>query len=487
MTQTRAQTHIRPAVIQPQGEFLPTAPPPQSLEDERAALGAALISAKALPKLLRLTRAEDYYFAQHRHIYTAIEKLADQRQPVDVLSLPAELRRLGLLEESGGVAYVSELAETVPTAAHVDYYAEQVRECGDLRRMLELCDHVAAWCREGELKSLEIREKLLRALLEADRFGRMMGGAVDLDEAVQREVERVQEGLEKPALEMGLPTIDRLTGGVESSEVGIICGIPGSGKTAMILQWIMHSRQHWGPSALFSLEMAPNALARRLLAGETGISYQDIRRATRWNERQGKTLAFSTWELEELSRAWIKFSQLPHKCWVQHHVSTLSGIIRQSHEYYAEKGVRAVFVDYGQLVQDDSRKSAMKARHEELETVARALKSEIANPLDIPVVVLVQPSGEGIKRDGKLKMGDLKGSSEWMNVAQLILLLNKDTDYPHTNERQGVLLDIAKSRNAAKDGIPLTYLGPRFKFVLREDEGLESHMPPERSHYAQEF
>lgn len=469
--------------------------PPQSVESEQALIGAALISRKAVPELLARDR-EEFYHEGHRRIYDAIRELARRQQPVDVLSVPEELKRRGQLDAVGGLAYINTLADSVPTAAHANYYARTVQEKAAYRGLIEEGNDLIERCYAQEISPEELVQQLVRNVL-ARTQAQSQGAVRDLRDVVPDEVQRIYRKERPPVLYTGIAPLDRMAGGLLRKEVALICSRPGGGKSVAGLQFGTYAATHWGPTLIISLEMDADSIARRALASGTGFTYREIRDAGRYDEATGAASEFSEFDYERISRTAEAWAALPHPLLVDEHSHRLERLIQRVHQLRLDPGIECVIVDYGQLVRADG-----KSRVEQVGAVAQAVKQEIAVPLDVPVYVMVQANRGvegrtgGRKKDGQapdwtaqlLQKSDLGWSSDWEAFAQQIHFINRDPRIPEPTGDQKepimpVLWGVDKNRNDGVGRVPLVLDRPRFQFEERNDRYAGMEPPEERGNW----
>lgn len=453
--------------------------PPQCLEAEKAILGAALISRTAALTMAEALTPESFYHTAHRKAAQAIIDLARAGEPVDVLSVPEELRRRGQLDACGGLVYLGELADSVPTAAHAKHYAGIVADRATLRWVIDTCEAVKAGCYEGEPAEAVIEGLTLRLL---ERTRPATGEPVRLSDVLQAEMARIIARKAVPVCYSGITELDQVAGGLGRGEVGIICGRPASGKTALALQQALHAAETWGPGAIVSLEMREDSLARRILAGDTQFTFREIRDAGRWDPMYRLVSPFTPHELDEICAAGERLEAAADRLWIDSQAYELPRIVARLHRLKLQHGIEFAVVDYGQLIKGGLPGRAGKV--EEVTHVARALKNEVAVLLDIPVFVLVQANREVEKRqkDGerqaRLKLSDLGWSAEWEAVANAVWFLNLERK---EGDPVPVALEVAKNRNGeAGREIDLWFHKARFRFLGRDGHHSEADAPPER-------
>lgn len=454
--------------------------PPQSLEAEQGTLGSALMSRSAA--LLVVDRLEewDFYHAANQRVFGAIVALVSRGEPVDLLTLMEELRRQGQLEQMGGAVYLAGLSQAVPTAAHVENYAAVVKTKSDLRALIDFCGETLASCYEPEADPEQVRQGLTLALLQQQ--GRAVAEAVNFADVLRLERERIARREAEPMLEFGIRSLDWLTGGLGRGEVGIIAAQPGGGKSALALMQMVHGAMTWGPMLYVSLEMSAQMVGRRQYAASTPYSYVELQKCARLLST-GEWSPFTERDLQHVEAAETKLQEAARLMWIDESSYTLSRLVHRVHRYRLQRGIEAVIIDYGQLVEDDTAGREVR-KAEEVMRVVRAVKNQIATALQIPVWLLAQVNRDAEKtaKDGQaprlLQMSDLAWSRELEAAAGRIVFLNPQGN--STDHRRRVLCDVAKNRNNQKGQIPLILDGPRFVFTEVDDRHAEYTAPPER-------
>lgn len=444
---------------------LPDRLPPQSLDAEQATLGCMMISRKAIPVVLGRVGAEDYYLDAHRRIQEAMRSLWTAKKPIDVLTVPEELARRGFLDHVGGVAYINTLAESVPTAANAEFYCDLVSETATLRRLLEfresLGERIYSRIEDSEtIRRAAIRELLSIAKPETHKPSRV-------SELVGVEVNRVCEGVSIPVMTFGIPAMDDFAGGLECGQVGFISGDPGSGKTALAHQIAKHASQTWGPVLIFSLEIAKEMVARRMLAGASGFTYREIRDARIWCNH--RPIDFSDDDREELGRMGGQLAADTENLWVDSSIYTLDGMVARAHEWAALEGIRAIILDYVQLVEFHQAES----RTAEVRAVARAVKNRLAADLNVTVLGISSLTKEGMKRPGGAGQGDMDGAAALAYDSSMSMLLTRDPNAAPDDDIRAIFARFAKNRNGRMGDLALTFHAPRYLITGRDQTSNE--------------
>ena len=442
--------------------LLPNRLPPQSLDAEQAVLGAALISNEAVAVLLSRLDARDFYLDAHRRIYEVIEHLRGTHQPSDVLTVPEELRRRGLLDQIGGVAYINTLAESVPTAAHQAFYAKTVSDHSKLRRMIGYGGDFVAACFDQQLEIEEIQQDFVAKVMSERTAG--SGQPRRVADLARAEKLRIRERRKEPVMWFGIKAIDDFAGGLERGQIGYISGEPGSGKTALAQQAAKHACTAYGPGAVFSLEIKGEMFTRRLLASESGFSYRELRDGTFWIGTH--YVDFEPDDYAFLDAAADRLAAATETLWIDDTTYSLDGLVGRAYELAAQHGVKFFVVDYVQLV--EVRRA--EGRTDAIRAVAQAVKNRIAGDLNVPVIAISSLTKEGMKRQGGAGQADMDGAAALASDASISLLLTKDMNAAWNDETRPIIGRFAKSRNGSTGDLPLTFHAARYLITARGAE-----------------
>jgi replicative DNA helicase len=373
--------------------------PPQSLDAEQSVLGGILLDNAALDRLAEILHADDFYREAHRKVFRAMQALSERNEPVDLITLPEELRARDALAEVGGAAFLAELAERVPTAANIVNYARIVREKAILRSLITTATSIAARGYEPgqDVKELvERAEQDIFAISDREvrpafvRIDRLLGDAF-------RTIDRLHEERQPvTGVPTGFADLDRLTAGLQRSDLVIVAGRPSMGKTAFCLNIAEHAalRADVGV-ALFSLEMSKEQLAMRMLCSEARVDLSRVRTG-HLTDREFRELAEAA---ARLSYAPIYVDDTPALS-----VLELRAKARRLHRD-PEAKLKLVIVDYLQLMRSSEGKDS---REQEISEISRSLKA-LAKELNLPVIALSQLNRQVENRSPpKPRLADLR-------------------------------------------------------------------------------
>lgn len=436
--------------------------PPQNIEAEQAVLGAILLAKEALITVSDMLSPEDFYRVAHQRIYSSMLNISETGEPVDLVTLTAELQSRKDLEEVGGVVYLTDLANAVPTAANVEYYAKIVEEKSIVRRLIKVSTEIASTGYSDSEDVSELISSAEKGILEISNK-KLSRGFVSIKDIVNEALEQINllynsDG-EVSGIISGYTDLDRLTTGFQNSDLIIIASRPSVGKTALAL----NIAQNVGcrgklPVAIFSLEMAGRQLVQRMISAEGNIDSYRIRTGTLEDEDWLKLSA----AMGSLSDAPIYIDDTPG--------INIFDIRSKARRLQAEKGLSLIIIDYLQLI---TVRGKMDNRQQEISEISRQLKS-IARELDVPVIALSQLSRAVEQRQDKRPMlSDIRESGSIEQDADLVAFLYREDYYDSETENKNIVeIILSKHRNGPTGKIELFFMKSYNKFVnmIKKDE-----------------
>jgi replicative DNA helicase len=397
---------------------------PNNVEAEQAVLGALLIDPDAIIKVVPILHMQDFYLEKHAWIYEAILALHERREPIDFLTVVAELEQRGKLNDLGGAAYVTALINAVPTVIHVEHYAHLVERLSIQRRLISAASDIAGIAYEG---GEDIDETIDRAeeLIFSVAQRRMSRDMIPIRVAVDQFIDHLDYVQKHQGEILGVPTgfidLDRLLGGFQPSDLIIVAGRPGSGKTSFALSLMQSAATTYRKRiALFSLEMSAEQLIQRLVASAGDIDSQNLRLG-KIGDADYPKLVKATGELSELS-IFIDDSA----------AITPMEIRAKARRLQSEFGIDLVIIDYLQLMTVRGR---IENRVQEISQISRQLK-ELARELRVPVVALSQLSRAVEARDEhRPQLADLRESGSLEQDADVVIFILREKTYFPTLEK----------------------------------------------------
>ncbi|PWW08811.1 primary replicative DNA helicase [Paenibacillus cellulosilyticus] len=430
--------------------------PPQNLEAEQAILGAVLLQGEALITAMERVKSDDFYSAAHQRIFEAMVELGEGGQPIDLVTLTAYLQDRQMLEEAGGITYLAKLANAVPTAANVEYYAQIVEEKSMLRRLIRTAtnivssgyaaeDDVGALLGEAEQKILEISNR------------RSSSGFISIRDVLMEVFERVEMLYSNKGGSSGIPSgfsdLDKMTSGFQRSDLIIVAARPSVGKTAFALNIAQNVGVRAKETvAIFSLEMSAAQLCQRMICAESNVDAGRMRTGF----LEGDDWEKLTMAIGSLSEAEIYIDDTPG--------ITVADIRAKCRRLKKERGLGMILIDYLQLIQ--GRGKAGENRQQEVSEISRTLK-QIARELEVPVIALSQLSrGVEQRQDKRPMMSDLRESGSIEQDADIVAFLYRDDYYDKESEKKNIIeIIIAKQRNGPVGTVELAFLKQFNKFV----------------------
>ncbi len=375
-------------------------PAPQSVEAEAAVLGAMLLDASAIGRAVETgLRDEDFYHDHHRAIFQAILRLYDARQAVDPLTLSEELRRHGDLERAGGDEYLAEVVSAVPTTANVEYHARIVLEHSIKRRLIAVGSEIVADAFERPEESDSLLDRAEKRIFEiAER--RLRPGFIHIKPLLHQTVELLDRISQNPEDVTGVPSgfrdLDRMTSGFQLSDLIIVAGRPGTGKTSFALNVALHaSLERPVPVALFSLEMSRDQLVQRMLCSEARVDSKKLR--FEWKKQDRFKYIIDV--VNRLYGAKLYIDDTPG-------MSVLE-MRAKARRLKSEVDLGLVVVDYLQLMEVGPGFKRPENRQQEITLISRSLKA-LAKELNVPVMALSQLSRAAEQHAGPPRLSDLR-------------------------------------------------------------------------------
>jgi replicative DNA helicase len=425
--------------------------PPQNLDMEASLLGSLLIDSDAFIKIGDMLSSEDFFDEHHRVIFTAMRSLHDKRAPVDILTLSEQLKSVGQLELIGGASYLTELTNFVPTAAHLEQYAQIVAE-KSIRRKLITASQDIATIGFNENKSLQelIEEAETRLFEVSQRHVRQDITSLEsiLGESFDRldDLHRNKGGIR--GIPTGLRDLDKVLAGLQRSDLVVIAARPSMGKTALMLNMSLDiaTKAKQGSILYFSLEMSKEQLVDRLLAAEAGVDA--------WKLRTGEGLTDD--DFERLSAAMGELAEAPLFIDDTSGI-TVSDLRTKARRLHHQHPLAAIMVDYLQLMSGGSRFASSANRVQEISEISRSLKV-LARELNVPVVAASQLSRSVESRNPPIpQLADLRESGSIEQDADIVAFIYRPQYYDDNADPNVTELHIKKHRNGPTKNIEVFF------------------------------
>ncbi|MDR2207022.1 MAG: replicative DNA helicase [Flavobacteriaceae bacterium] len=441
--------------------------PPNAVDFERLVIGTFLIDKKGLDYSIDLLSPEVFYDPRHQVIFAAILRLFESGKPVDLRTVIQELKREDNLNLAGGDHYIIELTMSVSSSAHIEYHVRIILEKYILRSLINVSANVIDNSYKESTDVFELLDKAEQSFFEITN-GTIKKGFDTANSLVKESIKiikklREQEGLS--GIPSGFARLDQETGGWQNSDLIIIAARPAMGKTAFLLSMARNiAVQHKIPVALFSLEMASIQLITRMIASETGISSDKLRKGNLSDEEWNRLFS----NVNELENAPLYIDETP--------ALSVFDFRAKCRRLVMQHGVKIIMVDYLQLMTANSGGKGAGNREQEIATISRSLKA-IAKELDVPVVALSQLSRNVESRPGKRpQLSDLRESGAIEQDADIvsfiyrpeyykILTWDNDREGEETSTENQAELIIAKHRNGATADVRLSFFKNIAKFA----------------------
>lgn len=424
--------------------------PPQNIEAEQAVLGAMLIEREAISKVAELLRPEDCYREAHRLIYNAMLELFNKNDAVDMVTVIEFLRKDDKLEAAGGISYITSLTNSVPTAANVLYHAKIVEEKALLRQLINAATNIASSGYEAseEVESiLDTAEKTILAVSSRKSGGDFTPIKSIIFDAFSKIESLYASKGSITGLSTGFKDLDKLTSGLQPSDLILIAARPSMGKTAFVLNIAQHiGVKEKQAVALFSLEMSKEQLVQRMLCAESTIDSQRLRigelEANDWTKLVSGADRLSSAPIFIDDTSGITVMEMRSKC----------------RRLKIEHDLKLIIIDYLQLMQGSSKGKGSENRQQEISEISRALKG-LAREIGVPVIALSQLSRSVESRQVKKPMlSDLRESGSLEQDADIVAFLYRDDYYNPDSEQKNITeVIIAKHRNGPVDTVQLFF------------------------------
>jgi len=436
--------------------------PPQNIDSEKALLGSIMLKPESMVDALDYVTYESFYTEKHRIIFRAMVDLFSKNEPIDLLSLSTKLKEKKQIDQVGGSAYLTELVNTVPSAANLKHYANVIQKAAVMRSLIHASNHIGelGYAEDRELEDiLDESEKHIFEITNAP-IGRRFVSLKDTLTDVWSRIETLskQDG-ELRGTPTGFKDLDTHLAGLQKSDLIILAARPSMGKTAFALDVARQAATQYNvPVGIFSLEMSSQQLVDRMLASES--------RVDSWKLRTGKLSEDDEFtkirdSLDRLSKAPIFIDDNPS--------NTVMGMRSTARRLKSEHGLGLIIVDYLQLMAPSRHYDSMV---QQVTEISRSLKA-LARELDVPVLALSQLSRNVEQRGGRPRLSDLRDSGSIEQDADLVMFIHRDDKYNEESDKPNIAeILIEKHRN-----------GPTGKIELYFDDKKTTFLNMEKSNY----
>lgn len=444
--------------------------PPQAVDLEEAVLGALMLEKNALSEVIDILKPDSFYKESHQKIFEAIFSLFQKTSPIDILTVTAELRQLGALEMVGGAYYITQLTDRVVSAANIEYHARIISQKYIQRELIKVSTEIINSSYDETSDIFDLLDHAEKSLFDIAQ-NNLRRDSRKMDDIMREAINNLEllrdrtDGL--TGVPSGLTALDRMTAGWQPSDLVIIAARPAMGKTAFVLSVARNAAvDHDKPVVVFSLEMSSVQLVNRLIAGETEIEQEKLKKGNladhEWQQLHSRIGRLTSAPLIIDDTPALNVFEFRAKC----------------RRLKAQHDIQMVIVDYLQLMHGKPEGKGGGNREQEIGSISRALKS-VAKELNIPVLALSQLSRAVESRPGNSKrpmLSDLRESGSIEQDADMVLFLYRPEYYGLTEDEEGRStagvgeVIIAKHRNGETGIVPLRFIGKYVKFVDLEDD-----------------
>lgn len=432
--------------------------PPNSLEAEQSVLGAMLLDKEAISVATEFVSGEDFYREAHKEIFEAVVELFDKGQPVDLITLPEKLKVRNTLEAVGGITYLTNLMNIVPSTHNVGNYAKIIEEKSLLRKLIKASNEIMSKSYEGPGDISTVLEGAEKAIFDIS-LNRSNQGFVHIKNILNSNFDKIEElYLNKgkiTGVSTGFTDLDEILSGLQKSDLVLVAARPSMGKTSFILNMVQQSGiRDKVATAIFSLEMSKEQLTQRIICAEALIDSHKLRIGD-ITEDEWVKLARA---MGPLSEAPIYIDDTP--------AISMSEMRAKCRKLKIEHNLGLVLIDYLQLMSGNGK---YDSRQQEISDISRALKG-MAKELGVPVVACAQLSrAPELRADHRPIMSDLRESGAIEQDADVIMFLYRDEYYHADTEKKNIAeVIISKQRNGPTGTIELVWLGQFTKFANKE-------------------
>lgn len=437
--------------------------PPQAIDLEEAVLGAMLIDKKGVDEVIDILQPEAFYKNAHQHIFESIYQLFESSEPIDLLTVSAELRKVGKLESIGGDYYLVQLTQKVASSAHIEFHARIILQKFIQRSLIKISSEIIDSAYKEATDVFDLLDEAESKLYDVTQgnIKKSSESAQNLVIQAKKKIEEISKRDGLSGVSTGFEKLDKLTSGWQPSDLIIIAARPGMGKTALTLSMarnIAVTKQF--PVAFFSLEMSSVQLITRLISAETGLSSEKL--------RTGK-LADHEWQqlnvkVSDLEKAPLFIDDTPSL--------SIFDLRAKARRLSSQHGIKLIVIDYLQLMTAGNNNKTGN-REQEISTISRNLKA-LAKELDVPVIALSQLSRAVETRGGTKRpmLSDLRESGAIEQDADIVSFIYRPEYYgidewddeERTPSQGQAEFIVAKHRNGGLDNIRLKFVGHLGKF-----------------------
>lgn len=441
--------------------------PPQAVDLEEAVLGALMIEKNALTAVIDFLKADSFYKDAHQKIFNAISQLFQNSEPIDILTVTSQLKKNGELEIAGGAYYIQQLTNRIASAANVEYHARIILQKHIQRELIRISSEIIKDAYEDTTDVFELLDKAESNLFKVAE-GNIRKNYDSMSDIIKESIKQIEKAAEQKdgisGVQSGFRELDKLTAGWQKSDLIILAARPGMGKTAFVLSLARNTAIDFGKAvALFSLEMSSIQLVNRLIASETQLSQDKLKKGNlekyEWEQLHAK--------IPKLAEAPIFIDDTP--------ALSIFELRAKCRRLKSQHDIQLVIIDYLQLM--TAAGEGKGNREQEISTISRSLKS-IAKELEVPIIALSQLSRAVETRGGdkRPQLSDLRESGAIEQDADMVMFIYRPEYYGITQGEDGSPLTgigqliVAKHRNGALQDINLKFVNNLAKFENLDDD-----------------
>ena len=432
--------------------------PPQDIEAEQAVVGSMLTDQDAVVAAIETLKSEDFYREDNKIIYEAILNIYNRAEPIDIITLKSELSSMGKLDAVGGLEYIAQLPDKVPTTSNVDRYIKIVQDKAMLRNLIKTANEIISLGYDQTEDVEDVMDHAEKKIFDVMQR-KNQKGYTSIKDILIESFTKLEELYNQKQHVTGVPTgfieLDKKTAGLHGSELILIAARPAMGKSAFALNIGTYAATRANiPVAIFSLEMSKDQIGNRILCSEALVDSNNVRTGELNDEELSKLAETSG----ELSQAQIFVDDTPG-------ISVME-IRAKCRKLKLEKNIGLVIIDYLQLIQGSGKSSS---REQEIAEISRSLKI-LAKEIDVPVIALSQLSRAVESRpDHRPMLSDLRESGSIEQDADIVMFLYRDDYYNEESEKKNIAeVIIAKQRAGSTGTVELAWLGNYTKFANLE-------------------
>ena len=430
--------------------------PPHDLDAEQAVIGSMLTDADAVASSIEVLKPEDFYRADNRIIYEAMFNLYNRSEPIDIITVKAELESMGRFEQVGGLEYLAGLPDKVPTTANVQKYINIVEEKSKLRDLIKTANDIIELGYDPTEDVDDIMENVEKKVFNLTQ-GKNQKGYSAIKDVLVDSFTQLEELYNRKQHITGVPSgfadVDYRTAGFHGSELILVAARPAMGKSAFALNIATNAAVRADvPVAIFNLEMSKEQLVNRILCSEAMVDSNKVRTG-KLEEEDWSKLAEA---IGPLSASNIYIDDTPG--------ISITEIRAKCRKLQVEKHIGMVIIDYLQLIQGTNKRGG--SREQEISEISRSLKI-MAKELNVPVIALSQLSRAVEQRpDHKPMLSDLRESGAIEHDADIVMFLYRDDYYNPDSEKKNIAeVIIAKHRGGSTGSVDLRWFGSYTKFT----------------------